>query len=355
MRIVSISYNDLVEQKQETLLTATEEAFGPQGLGIIVIRDVPEFAVLRQRVLEEAAKLGELGKTNHFTNVLDDCISPESNYSTGWSHGKEQLTQGVPDTSKGSFYANPLVPNLLEAVLQRDDFKDIHEEKLRKQANDNPSFFAPNVFPRACPELEPALTSMGKLIHHVGCLVARACQDYCREKHELSIPLHSIVAESLNCKARLLHYYDEPKNGNNWWCGWHKDHGALTGLVPCMYRKDGKEIKLEEPSLYIQTRNGENIGVSWPADCLAFQLGETFQILTNGLLEATPHAVKRVEEGCTREALAVFLQPEFDFPLTANYTEEILSSTVRPLKQRYRPGCTFGEFHNATVQAFQAK
>lgn len=354
MSIVSISYNDLIEEKQEMLLRATEEAFGPQGLGILVIRDVPEFAALRYRVLEQATRLGELSQQKDSQQQLKDCISPESNYSTGWSHGKEQLTQGVPDTGKGSFYANPLVPNLLEAVLERDAKKGIDEDTLRKQAANNPSFFAPNLFPQACPELEPALTTMGKLIHRVGCLVARACQDYCLQKHGLTVPLQDIIANSLNCKARLLHYYDEP-NGSEWWCGWHKDHGALTGLVPCLYRNQGQEVKMKEPSLYIQNRNGENIGVSWPFDCLAFQLGETFQILTNGLLQATPHAVKRVGQGCTREALAVFLQPEFDFPLTADYNDdEVLSSTVRPLKQRYRPGCTFGEFHNTTVQAFQA-
>lgn len=346
--IISVSYNDLIEQKQETLLPATEQAFGPQGLGILVITDVPEFAALRHRVLQQAVLLGQLSQSN----ALDDCISPESNYSTGWSHGKEQLTQGVPDTSKGSFYANPLVPNLLEAILQRDTHKDTNE--FTKQAAENPSFFAPNVYPQACPELEPALTSMGKLIHHVGCLVARACQDYCLQKHGVDIPLYHIIANSLNCKARLLHYYDEP-TGNEWWCGWHKDHGALTGLVPCLYRKLNQDIIMKDPSLYIQNRNGDHIGVSWPADCLAFQLGETFQILTNGLLQATPHAVKRVGQGCSRESLAVFLQPEFDFPLTVDYSEEVLSSTVRPLKQRYRPGCTFGEFHNATVTAFQTQ
>jgi hypothetical protein len=31
----------------------------------------------------------------------------ESNYSFGWSHGKEAMVSGRPDVLKGSFYANP--------------------------------------------------------------------------------------------------------------------------------------------------------------------------------------------------------------------------------------------------------
>jgi hypothetical protein len=31
-----------------------------------------------------------------------------SSYNVGWSHGKEALRSGMPDTHKGSFYANPL-------------------------------------------------------------------------------------------------------------------------------------------------------------------------------------------------------------------------------------------------------
>jgi hypothetical protein len=31
-----------------------------------------------------------------------------SQWSVGWSHGKEALRSGLKDTHKGSFYANPL-------------------------------------------------------------------------------------------------------------------------------------------------------------------------------------------------------------------------------------------------------
>ena len=44
--------------------------------------------------------------------------------------------------------------------------------------------------------------------------------------------------------------------------------------------------------LYIRTRKSELIKVNIPSDCLAFQIGETAQIHSGGILQATPHSVK---------------------------------------------------------------
>mmetsp|Transcript_27452 Transcript_27452/g.39310 ORF Transcript_27452/g.39310 Transcript_27452/m.39310 type:complete len:81 (-) Transcript_27452:327-569(-) len=42
--------------------------------------------------------------------------------------------------------------------------------------------------------------------------------------------------------------------------------------------------------LYIKSRNGKIHHVSIPSDSLAFQVGETTQIHSGGLLQATPHS-----------------------------------------------------------------
>jgi isopenicillin N synthase-like dioxygenase len=44
--------------------------------------------------------------------------------------------------------------------------------------------------------------------------------------------------------------------------------------------------------LYVRNRKSELIKVTIPADCIAFQIGETAQIHSGGILQATPHAVK---------------------------------------------------------------
>lgn len=81
---------------------------------------------------------------------------------------------------------------------------------------------------------------------------------------------------------------------------------------------NGNEIDCPDSSagLYIKSRKGDVIHVNIPTDCLAFQIGETAQIHTGGVLQATPHSVRGCSEkdakchGVSREAFAVFMEPE---------------------------------------------
>jgi len=121
----------------------------------------------------------------------------------------------------------------------------------------------------------------------------------------------------------------------------------------------------ENSGLFIQARTAGTppIKVSVPTDYCAFQIGETSQIMSGGLLQATPHAVLcgPNSDGVTRESFAVFLEPEFDAPLyvpTGKTIEDCQGIVVnkdlglQPLSARWRPGQTFGDFHLATVSAF---
>lgn len=90
------------------------------------------------------------------------------------------------------------------------------------------------------------------------------------------------------------------------WCGWHNDHGSLTGLTPAMYLDaEGRELegaRLQEAAagagLFVLSRSGDLVHVvGVPADHLLFQIGETAEIHSGGVLQATPHAVKG---GCVR-------------------------------------------------------
>lgn len=121
----------------------------------------------------------------------------------------------------------------------------------------------------------------------------------------------------------------------------------------------------EKTGLYIQSRSGGMVHVQLPVNACGFQIGETCQIQSGGLLRATPHAVKapRGVPGISRVSFALFLEPEFEYPLEhpqAHETslglddeqaEETIHAVV-PLNQRYKPGQTFGQFHVATVTAF---
>merc|ERR1712046_4501 len=69
--------------------------------------------------------------------------------------------------------------------------------------------------------------------------------------------------------------------------------------------------------LFVEGRNGEQVEVRAPRDCLGFQIGEASQILSGGVVHATPHMVKGYiskggEPKLSRETFAVFIQPNWD-------------------------------------------
>lgn len=228
--------------------SSIKAAFGADGLGIIVVSGVPDFPRLRSTLLPLARKFASLPEEMKLKYE-----HPESHYNFGWSHGKETLA-GKPDYAKGSYYANPLYD------------QPFTDEKLLKEF---PSFCAPNLWPtEALPELEPAFKNLGKLICETGFLVARHCDDYVKTVNPSYTPnrLFNIISNSRTAKARLLHYFpmtveESSKVGevnvDGSWCGWHNDHGSLTGLCSAMYfNEKNEEIPNPDPNsgLYIRSR-----------------------------------------------------------------------------------------------------
>lgn len=355
--VITVSLDDLIHydgSKQE-LLDKIGRAFGngPECLGILAVTGIPALAEKRQRLLPLARRLAALDN-------LSDMERPEAFYTVGWSHGRE-IFAGKPDTAKGSFYANPVVDHL--AHLRAVD-PDV--------ANNNPAFFAPNVWPSSLPELEPAFKELGQLMVDIGRLLAKPCDAYVLSKCPgyKKNKLESVLGKSMFHKGRLLHYFAKDSVASSdsimdvdSWCGWHNDNSSLTGLVPGMYfDASGHQIECQDAGLYIQSRDGAIVSVELPHNSLAFQVGETSQVHTGGILQATPHAVKGTTvAGVTRESFAVFIEPEYDDDMElpgGRGMEEVqdcaipLPSSVRPLKDRWCPGQTFGEFSNATFAAF---
>jgi hypothetical protein len=78
-------------------------------LGFLLVTYVPNLTQQRQYLLPMAAR--SLGLPDLHQQEL-----PEMFYSAGWSHGREQLNNGVPDYNKNSIYANPQVDNLSQAL-----------------------------------------------------------------------------------------------------------------------------------------------------------------------------------------------------------------------------------------------
>lgn len=129
--------------------------------------------------------------------------------------------------------------------------------------------------------------------------------------------LTRIIQEGQQHVGRMLHYFPFSQKGaaEGDWCGWHNDHGALTGLTSAMYiDAEGKEVSVASSAdggLYAKNRFAEMAKISIPANMCAFQLGEVTQIISGGYLEATPHCVVRNSEiagkKISRDTFALFM------------------------------------------------
>ena len=440
-KIVALDYADLVAEKD--LTGKIEEAFSHNGLGILMVVNIPDLAEKRARLLPLARAFAMLPAKAKLRYEV-----PSASYNCGWSHGREKL-QGKPDYAKGSFYANPIYD------------RPVDDEALIAQYA---SFIAPNVWPsEELPDFEPAFKEMGRTMVEVGALVARQCDLFVKRQCPgySNWKLFNVIRHSKCCKGRLLHYFAKesaaplpseassdalrtiaapiftgnsasfgaPPNSsssspslsseNSWateagsssdedaakgtssalppavggeddasdslfsdWCGWHNDHGSLTSLVPAMYMDaEGREVPCPDPDagLYIRSRSGSLVRARLPfltgpdgrSGSLAFQVGETAQIHTGGLLQATPHAVRGADPkysraypgGVTRETMAVFMEPNWDGDMdvprgrTGDQAQtqaaaRALPRGVPPLGKRWSEGMDFGQFTERTFGEF---
>ena len=185
--IVTFTYEEIQDSTSD-LSNRIKQAYGPDGYGICIVKNVPKFTEYRARLLPLSAKLGNLPREE-----LKKLEFPQYMHSIGWSHGKEKFF-GKTDYSKGSFYANPQYDNIYS------------DSEVVKDGD----VFAPNVWPKEhVPELEQAFKDLGCLIVDVGVLLARHIDAYIKKE----IPSYEdgkitkIIKESKCCKARLLHYF----------------------------------------------------------------------------------------------------------------------------------------------------
>ncbi|KAF8922216.1 Clavaminate synthase-like protein [Mucidula mucida] len=332
---VLVSYSTLISAP-ETLSPAIEKAFGsgPECLGIIVVKDLPPaYIVQRERLLKLAYHFAHLAQERK-----EKYSDESSNYSFGWSHGKETDSNTPTDVLKGSYYANPII-----------DAPSVSQELTEEWKE----YYRPNIWPDpnepGVEGFEDAFKALGRCVFHTGCALAAACQPFALSQFsDTTLSLPELISTSQTTKARLLHYFppspdtphqvdeDEPVDS---WCGFHLDHSLLTGLCSAMFLREGdphgaSPTEVPCPSstsgLYIRTRGGELTKVSIPQDCLAFQTGEALELATGGKLRATPHCVRvggssQDISKISRETFALFMQPD---------TEQLLSHT----------GKTFGQF-----------
>lgn len=116
-----LDYNDL--KKGADLHKEIETAYGHQGLGLLVVKNIPGYVEARANLLPQAYRLATLPATN-----LKKLMRPEIFHSKGWSCGVEQF-HGKFDTSKGSFYSNCVID--VPPALTPEEKKHYSETELK--------------------------------------------------------------------------------------------------------------------------------------------------------------------------------------------------------------------------------
>ena len=179
--IVNITYKELIGDK--SLISKIDEAYGAGGLGVLTISDIPGYEAKRERLLPLASKLAALDP-----EVLKSLEVPINHYGTGWSHGKEKFL-GVPDYSKGSYYANP---------------------ECDTPSKEVEGLYHPNVWPREhLAEFEGAFKSLGREVTKIGYLLSVGIDRYIKYHCE-DYPeglLTNVLKNGKNHLGRLLHYF----------------------------------------------------------------------------------------------------------------------------------------------------
>ena len=316
-----------------------EQAFGPASLGILIVSGLPlRFALLREKLLQYASYIAHLPRA-----TLESLTVPEAKYLVGWSHGKETLKPGTYDTLKGSYYVNCAFHQdpSLQAAPEAANYANF------------PEYTEDNVWPPedVLPGFRATFQELCSLVIDIAALVARACDRYATahmDGYEEGY-LERVVSTSMTTKARLLHYFPpddistteaeqhdySPQDvasvadEEDSWCATHLDHGCLTGLTSALFVDESAGLPAPiEPlptlatyacspdpaaGLYIRSREGNTTKVAFPADCLAFQTGESLERITGGKFRAVPHFVRGPGpgkgKGVARNTLAVFTQP----------------------------------------------
>lgn len=345
-------------------------AFGPGGPGILCVSRLPAwYPAERASLLASARAFASLPTERRSRYEL-----AHLDFSVGWSCGREQF-KGRVDDMKGSYYGNPVF----------DDPSQGNHESARRYKH----LLAPNVWPRAegHANMELPFKRIGSLIDELGRNLAWHCDRYVESVvggGTVFTKLHDSLSRSRAQKGRLLHYYPPlsrqdkssgplaPRSDNgNLWCGFHNDHGTLTGLVAGQFYDEVDNATLAsspDPSagLFVSP-GGADCGLSrvtFPADSIAFQTGEAAQIVSGGILCATSHAVRMVPMHCaeeqkiSRSTMAVFLQPQPDEaldlpPWDADGCAALSTSKlVPPLRTRYCPNDSFASFGAKTIAAY---
>lgn len=331
--MVVIKFKDLINNK--LLKNEIKNAFSNTGTGYVLIKGIPKFNELRNKVLKSGYFLAHQPKT-----VLDSISKPDIDYSIGWDVSTFITEHDQRHSMFNSFTARCLKESLVYP-------KNKEMEKAHK-----------NVWPDI-PNFKEDFVEFGKLIANCQLEVLKHIDMYLNES--ISCNVYNSLKNDHDAYNRLIIYNPIEKfnTSNDTWDGWHTDYSALTALVhPMYFEKTGEIFPCKNTCINIINRKGEKSVAEFDEEDLYIQASDTIFILTGGEIPPTPHAVKiqkDMPKNKFRIQFATFFQPNYNYvmniPNNMSYDDIIKKDPLGlPYKTcNFKNGWDFGDFYENSL------
>jgi isopenicillin N synthase-like dioxygenase len=350
-KLIKIEYKDLINHKAD-LNQAIQDAFGSEGLGLIVIKNTG-ISELRKNILSSGFKLGHLDP-----EYLKKLEKPELNYNLGWSRGKSYVENQYEYLS-GAFYARILCES-----LQHEEDPEMEKKYTNVWPDEE---LIPN-FKRDFKAIGKALLdSQINLLKHIDKYIKSIMPDYQEDM------LYNTFSEKNDCLGRLIVYYPpssiddklRKEISEDNWCGWHRDFGLITALSHALYfNRDGEIISGVKSGLLVKDRQGNINDIRFEEDEIAIQAGDVLYLLSGGSIISTPHSVK-IREGIPKDSCRVtyvnFFEPRYAYKInTPNGISEKDVFKNDPFNMedtytKFKQGCSYQDFILSALETYFPK
>jgi len=303
-QIVRVPYKQLMNS-EVSINVAISKAFGNDGLGLILISDVPGYKETRQNILKEGFSLLNLP-----LDYLKSLERPEADYQIGWASG------------------NSYSSNVHEYMLSSYHCR-VNCEKLKYPKDPELEDKWVNVWPDRLPNFRQYFQKHGVLCSEIQKQLLKRLDEYCTTNlpYFKQNSLYNVCKSSSNIIGKLILYSPPsnfehklyPKGKEDTWIEFHRDYGMLTALTHSIYfEKSGKVVDGIPSGLVVKKKDGTLVEVEFDENDILIQSGDTTFMLSGGEIVPAPHSAKitkRIPKNVYRITFANFLEPEFDFPM----------------------------------------
>ncbi|KAG6830023.1 hypothetical protein H0H92_002551 [Tricholoma furcatifolium] len=279
------------------------------------------------------AHLAELGREFfHLSQDEKDTIALKNqDGARGYARLKENVTNGKADNHEGIDFYKP--------VQNPDRTRPLWGE---------------NQWPARPEEFKERYEEWTEKMKALGMIVMEAMSQGLGMTNNEWLGLRAQVDDSF-WVMRVIGYPPLPTNDDGFSCGAHKDYGCLTFLyadpTPSalqVFSSRPGAVALADPSMAVEI--GSEKGVWINADpipgCVVCNIGEMWEIWTNGLYRSTLHQVVHRSTNY-RVSIPFFFEPNFDADV------QPLAAALRLQKPEdraeYRKPVIYGEFLKAKV------